>query len=144
MAEYGIEPIDLAVVNLYPFTSDPGIQLIDIGGPTMVRAAAKNHAFVGVVVDPADYEPVLAEITAEGSLTPATRRRLARTRSPRSRLRRCDRHLVRRIVRRGDDAPVLPPSMHLSLELAQPLRYGENPHQQGARYRRAVARAGGT
>ena len=66
MAEYDIEPIDLVVVNLYPFTSDPGIQLIDIGGPAMVRAAAKNHAFVGVVVDPADYEPVLAEITARG------------------------------------------------------------------------------
>ena len=82
MAEYGIEPIDLVVVNLYPFTSDPSIELIDIGGPAMVRAAAKNHAHVGVVVDPADYEPVLDEIRADGALTPATRRRLARTRSP--------------------------------------------------------------
>ena len=62
MADHGIEPIDLVVVNLYPFASDPGIELIDIGGPAMVRAAAKNHAHVGVVVDPADYEPVLAEL----------------------------------------------------------------------------------
>ena len=58
LAAYGIEPISLVVVNLYPFSSDPGIELIDIGGPAMVRAAAKNHAHVGVVVDPADYEPV--------------------------------------------------------------------------------------
>ena len=55
MAHHGIEPIDLVVVNLYPFSSDPGIELIDIGGPAMVRAAAKNHAHVGVLVDPADY-----------------------------------------------------------------------------------------
>ena len=55
LAEHGIEPIDLVVVNLYPFASDPGIELIDIGGPTMVRAAAKNHAHVGVVVNPAAW-----------------------------------------------------------------------------------------
>ena len=64
LEEHGIEPIALVVVNLYPFASDPGIELIDIGGPAMVRAAAKNHAHVGVVVDPADYEPVLAELRA--------------------------------------------------------------------------------
>ena len=55
LAEHGIEPIALVVVNLYPFASDPSVELIDIGGPAMVRAAAKNHAHVGVVVDPADY-----------------------------------------------------------------------------------------
>ena len=78
LAEYGIEPISLVVVNLYPFASDPGIELIDIGGPALVRAAAKNHAHVGVVVDPRDYEPVVAEIRQHGGLTDATRRRLAR------------------------------------------------------------------
>ena len=76
--EHGIEPIALVVVNLYPFASDPGVELIDIGGPAMVRAAAKNHAHVGVVVDPADYATVLDELRAAGRLRAATRRRLAR------------------------------------------------------------------
>src|SRR6478609_3514439 len=78
MAEHGIEPIDLVVVNLYPFDSNPSLELIDIGGPAMVRAAAKNHAHVGVVVDPADYAAVLDELRAAGALSAATRRRLAR------------------------------------------------------------------
>ena len=78
MAVHGIEPIDLVVVNLYPFTSSPGIETIDIGGPAMVRAAAKNHAHVGVVVDPRDYGVVLDEIRLQGSLSVDTRRRLAR------------------------------------------------------------------
>ena len=59
--EYGIEPIDLVICNLYPFRSDPSVELIDIGGPTMVRAAAKNHDSVGIVVDPEDYATVVAE-----------------------------------------------------------------------------------
>src|SRR5271167_3573795 len=74
----GIGLIDLVVCNLYPFSSDPSIELIDVGGPTMVRAAAKNFAHVGVVVSPADYEGVLAELREVGSLSAATRRRLAR------------------------------------------------------------------
>ncbi len=69
MERHGIEGIDLVVSNLYPFSSDPSIELIDIGGPAMVRAAAKNHAHVGVVVDPADYTPVLDEIRAKGGLS---------------------------------------------------------------------------
>ena len=70
-------------VNLYPFTREPGIEMIDIGGPAMVRAAAKNHAHVGIVVDPADYEPVLDELRAGGRAVGATRRGLARRpRSP--------------------------------------------------------------
>ena len=72
MTAHDIEPIALVVVNLYPFSSNPSIELIDIGGPAMVRAAAKNHAHVGVVVNPADYHAVLAEITAHGALTAAT------------------------------------------------------------------------
>ena len=79
LEQYGIEPIDLVVVNLYPFGSNPGIELIDIGGPAMVRAAAKNHAHVAVVVDPADYATVLAEVAADGAISRATRRALART-----------------------------------------------------------------
>jgi phosphoribosylaminoimidazolecarboxamide formyltransferase/IMP cyclohydrolase len=63
---------------LYPFSSDPSIELIDVGGPTMVRAAAKNHEHVGIVTSPADYGVVLEELRASGSLSAATRRRLAR------------------------------------------------------------------
>ena len=132
----GIVPIDLVVGNLYPFTSDPGIELIDIGGPTMVRAAAKNHAHVGVVVDPADYRPVLDELRAVGSLSDATRRRLARS---------AFAHTAAydaAIVTWFDEDPssdhannLLKPSLHLALDLVQDLRYGENPHQVGARYR---------
>jgi hypothetical protein len=68
---HGIDPIDLVVGNLYPFSAQPGIEMIDIGGPTMVRAAAKNHAHVGVVVDPADYDVVLVELQNAGHLSPA-------------------------------------------------------------------------
>src|SRR3954467_5955286 len=74
-----VELIDIVVCNLYPFRSDPSIELIDVGGPTMVRAAAKNHAHVGVLVDPAEYAPALAELRAGAALSPATRARLART-----------------------------------------------------------------
>ena len=134
----GIVPIDLVVGNLYPFTSDPGIELIDIGGPTMVRAAAKNHAHVGVVVDPADYRTVLAELRAVGSLSDATRRRLARS---------AFAHTAAydaAIVAWFDEDPssdhanaLLKPSLHLALDRVHDLRYGENPHQAGARYRAA-------
>ena len=134
----GIVPIDLVVGNLYPFTSDPGIELIDIGGPTMVRAAAKNHAHVGVVVDPADYRPVLDELRAVGSLSDATRRRLARS---------AFAHTAAydaAIVAWFDEDPssdhandLLKPSLHLALDRVHDLRYGENPHQAGARYRAA-------
>ena len=74
----GIDPIDLVIANLYPFEASPGIETIDIGGPTMVRAAAKNHGHVGVVADPADYSSVLDELRSDGRLSPATRARLAR------------------------------------------------------------------
>ncbi|MEC8873708.1 MAG: bifunctional phosphoribosylaminoimidazolecarboxamide formyltransferase/IMP cyclohydrolase [Actinomycetota bacterium] len=134
----GIVPIDLVVGNLYPFMSDPGIEFIDIGGPTMVRAAAKNHAHVGVVVDPADYRTVLDEIRAVGSLSDATRRRLARS---------AFAHTAAydaAIVAWFDEDPssdhandLLKPSLHLALDRVHDLRYGENPHQAGARYRAA-------
>ncbi len=141
MEAYGITPIDLVVGNLYPFAADPGIELIDIGGPAMVRAAAKNHAFVGVVVDPADYDGVVAELTADGVLSDTTRRRLARDAFAHT--AEYDAAIVTWFDE--SDAPpapdeqVLPDSIHLSLEKAQPLRYGENPHQEGARYRQVGA-----
>jgi len=125
----GIDPIDLVVCNLYPFRSDPSVELIDIGGPTMVRAAAKNFAHVGVVVSPADYTEVLDELRRHGALSDETRRRLARA---------AFAHTAgydAAIVRWLDDGELLAPTIHLTLERAEVLRYGENPHQHGARYR---------
>ncbi len=138
MADHGIVPIDLVVVNLYPFASDPGIELIDIGGPALARAAAKNHAHVGVVVDPAEYGPVVAELRERGELAEATRRRLARAAFAHTAA--YDAAIVtwfdeERPDRPDGAHPSLPATIHLALEHAQPLRYGENPHQEGARYR---------
>jgi phosphoribosylaminoimidazolecarboxamide formyltransferase/IMP cyclohydrolase len=128
MAEHGIEPIDLVVCNLYPFASNPSIELIDIGGPAMVRAAAKNHGFVAVVVDPADYTAVLDEVRADGAISAATRRRLARDAF--AQIAAYDAQIATWF-----DDSVLPEKLHLSLTKVQSLRYGENPHQGGARYR---------
>jgi phosphoribosylaminoimidazolecarboxamide formyltransferase/IMP cyclohydrolase len=143
----GIGLIDLVVCNLYPFTSDPSIELIDVGGPTMVRAAAKNHDHVAVVVDPADYPAILEELRADGSISLDTRRRLARQAFAHT--AGYDAAIVAWLDEReqesrtaaGNGAPdlevaaLLPDSIHLTLERAGSLRYGENPHQHGARYR---------
>ena len=139
---HGIQPISLLVANLYPFGSDPadfqhgggrGEDLIDIGGPAMTRAAAKNHAHVGIVVDPADYDAVLAEITSAGSLSDETRRRLARKAFATTSA--YDASVVSWFDASAPPDEKLPPTIHLSLERVQDLRYGENPHQVGARYR---------
>ncbi|HZU81136.1 MAG TPA: bifunctional phosphoribosylaminoimidazolecarboxamide formyltransferase/IMP cyclohydrolase [Acidimicrobiales bacterium] len=138
LARQGIEPIDLVVCNLYPFGADPSIEMIDVGGPTMVRAAAKNHAHVGVVVDPADYPVVLAELQADGRLSDATRRRLALAAFAHTAA--YDAAIVRWLEAEGPDAPApaadatLPATLTLELARVQELRYGENPHQVGARY----------
>jgi phosphoribosylaminoimidazolecarboxamide formyltransferase/IMP cyclohydrolase len=133
MAEYGIEPIALVVVNLYPFASQPGIELIDIGGPAMVRASAKNHAHVAVVVDPADYPVVLDEIRAGGEVTPSTRRRFARDAFAHTAA--YDAAIVTWFDQTEPEPEPLPRTIHVALERAEVLRYGENPHQRGARYR---------
>ena len=78
LAEHDITAIDLVVSNLYPFDSNPSIELIDIGGPSMVRAAAKNHEHVGVLTSPSQYDAVLEEIVSTGTLSDATRHALAR------------------------------------------------------------------
>lgn len=133
----GIEPIDIVVCNLYPFSSDPSIELIDVGGPTMVRAAAKNFAHVAVLTSPRQYDGVLAELREHGAVSLATRRALARA---------AFAHTTAydgAIVSWFDDVDLgvgtperaLPETLHLSLERADVLRYGENPHQVGARYR---------
>ena len=148
LEQLGIEPIALAVVNLYPFSSAPGIELIDVGGPTMVRAAAKNHAHVAVVVDPAQYDGVLAELRTAGAVSAATRRRLARDAFAHTAA--YDAAIVTWFDSTdstdstdggsaAEDA--MPRSLHLALDRVQSLRYGENPHQQGARYRMSGARS---
>jgi len=147
MATYGIEAIDLVVANLYPFSSNPSIELIDIGGPAMVRAAAKNHQFVGIVTDPADYDGVLAEIRADGTLSPATRRRLAR--AAYATTAAYDAQIVDWLDADGPESSMtsedatsgaaeapaeLPATISITLDRREVLRYGENPHQVGARY----------
>jgi phosphoribosylaminoimidazolecarboxamide formyltransferase / IMP cyclohydrolase len=137
LAEYGIEPIDLVVSNLYPFATEPSVELIDIGGPAMVRAAAKNHAYVGVVTDPSQYEMVLADLRAGGELTAATRRRLALEAFRRTAA--YDAEIVAWLAaddqaRRDAPSPELPETFSITLDRRQVLRYGENPHQLGARY----------
>jgi phosphoribosylaminoimidazolecarboxamide formyltransferase/IMP cyclohydrolase len=133
LKQQGIEPIDLVVCNLYPFRANPSIELIDVGGPTMVRAAAKNHAHVGIIVDPADYGPVLDELRREGAVSATTRLRLARAAFAHTAAYDAAIATWFDELQEGNDP--LPPTVHLALEKAQPLRYGENPHQQGARYR---------
>ena len=133
MERYGIEPIDLVVVNLYPFEAGPGVENIDIGGPALIRAAAKNHRHVGVVCDPSDYRAVLDEIRSEGWLSGATRQALARKAFARTAA--YDGTIVSWLDDRDGEA-LLPPTLHLSLERSGVLRYGENPDQPAASYRR--------
>jgi phosphoribosylaminoimidazolecarboxamide formyltransferase/IMP cyclohydrolase len=144
IARQGIDLIDLVVCNLYPFHSDPSIEMIDVGGPTMVRAAAKNYDHVGVVVDPSDYASVIGELTTNGALSAVTRRRLARKAFAHTSaydeaivdwFDQGDLDVKEKVAEDGprDD---LPTTITISLERAGELRYGENPHQHGARYRR--------
>ncbi len=136
LQDNNIETIDLVVCNLYPFQVEPGIENIDIGGPTMVRAAAKNHGYVGVVVDPKDYDIVLVELQNAGKLSPGTRRMLARKAFAHTTA--YDAAIVSWLDdtdQSNDAEDPLPDSIHLALERVHDLRYGENPHQVGARYR---------
>ncbi len=136
LAAAGITPIDLVFCNLYPFAARPSIETIDVGGPAMVRAAAKNHAHVGVVVDPGDYPSVLAELAGGAGLGEATRRRLARAAFAHTAA--YDAAIAAWLA--PADGEVLPPRLALALERAEALRYGENPHQAAARYRVAGTR----
>jgi len=139
MQAHGIHPIDLVVINLYPFAAtiakpdcsyEDAIENIDIGGPAMLRAAAKNHARVTVLVDPADYASVLGELRA-GPVTEATRRRLA------AKTYAHTAHydaLVAGWLRRQQDDMSIPDTLTPALQKKQELRYGENPHQVAAFY----------
>jgi len=143
MAQHGIEPIDLLVVNLYPFeqtTASPdcsmaeAIENIDIGGPAMLRAAAKNHEHVAAVVDPSDYYDVLRALREDKGTKLQLRRKLAA--KVYAHTARYDGAVANWLGARtqGDDADQFPPTLHLSYERQAVLRYGENPHQNGALY----------
>ena len=155
LARLGGEPIDLVCVNLYPFeatVAKPGasheeiVENIDIGGPSMVRSAAKNHARVAIVCDPADYDAVLAEITASGEVSLATRKRLAAKAFALTAAydAAISGYLSSRPDEEGEGAGAshYPRYLTLPFERAYTLRYGENPHQTGAFYRERSARKG--
>lgn len=145
-ASHEIGLIDLVVVNLYPFketilrpdvTYDLAVENIDIGGPSMLRSAAKNHASVTVVVDPADYEVVLGEIEKQGSTTYETRQRLAA---------KVFRHTAAydALIAEYFTAQVgetKPEKLTLTYDLKQPMRYGENPQQDADFYQNALPTA---
>jgi phosphoribosylaminoimidazolecarboxamide formyltransferase/IMP cyclohydrolase len=137
LATYGIQPFDLVVSNLYPFAQRPDIETIDVGGPAMVRAAAKNHAFVTVVTDASQYAPLLAELDANNNTVGDDTRRafaLAAFASTAA----FDAQIVAWLQR--DE--LLPQYAELALErTGEVLRYGENPHQHAARYRVAGTRS---
>jgi phosphoribosylaminoimidazolecarboxamide formyltransferase / IMP cyclohydrolase len=144
MKEHDIPPIDMVVVNLYPFaqavakpgcTMEDAIENIDIGGPAMVRAAAKNHAFVAVVTDPADYRPLIAQLAdSRGRLGADERFRLAAKAF--SHTAEYDGTISNWLTARSADGAVreFPDRFNLQLRIAQRLRYGENPHQSAAFY----------
>src|SRR5262245_60741259 len=158
LATHGIEPIDLLVINLYPFaqaiareqcTLDDAIENIDIGGPAMLRAAAKNWPDVGVVIDPADYPQVLAELDA-GGLTRATRFALAK--KVFAHTAAYDGAIANYLGALADDAHFrtdavparaeYPALFNLQVVKTQDMRYGENPHQSAAFYREHDPAAG--
>lgn len=153
MAEHDIEPIDLLVVNLYPFaqtvarpdvTMDDAIENIDIGGPAMLRAAAKNHDRVLVVTDPADYAELIDTLREHGGTTLALRRRLAaRAYAQTARYDGMIADWLGAHVSEEEEATPFPPSIHLGMDRASTLRYGENPHQGAALYTEPGAPAEG-
>ncbi|HWT11404.1 MAG TPA: bifunctional phosphoribosylaminoimidazolecarboxamide formyltransferase/IMP cyclohydrolase [Allosphingosinicella sp.] len=140
LAEHGIAPIDLVVVNLYPFARtvargagrDEIIENIDIGGPSMVRSAAKNHAHVAIVTDPADYPELVAALDSSGGMTSLDlRRRLAAKAFAAT---AAYDSAISQWFAFADQGLLFPESLTLAMRLGAGLRYGENPHQQAALY----------
>ena len=149
--EHGISPIDLVVVNLYPFeataakpglTAEELIENIDIGGPTMLRSAAKNFESVTVVCDPADYELVASELESSGTVSTTLFRRMELAKKVFATTARYDGQIAMEMDRLGFDhdgvnlteMPIFPDYVHVTLRRQHGLRYGENPHQHAALY----------
>ncbi|HWL13386.1 MAG TPA: bifunctional phosphoribosylaminoimidazolecarboxamide formyltransferase/IMP cyclohydrolase [Ureibacillus sp.] len=146
LSEHKIDPIQIVCVNLYPFqqtiarpdvTVEEAIENIDIGGPTMLRASAKNHQYVTVVVDPSDYSTVVEELKTNTAVTFETRRKLA------AKVFRHTASYDAMIAQYMTDLTEesTPEKLTVTYELAQSLRYGENPHQKAAFYRRPLGSA---
>ena len=148
ISELGIETIDLVIINLYPFketiskenvTLEEAIENIDIGGPTMIRAAAKNYGDVAVVVNPGDYEAVLSELRATGSVSKETKFNLAY---------KVFEHtayydtLIANYLREKCSSDVFPDKLTLTYEKAWDMRYGENPHQKAVFYKEPLQSGG--
>jgi phosphoribosylaminoimidazolecarboxamide formyltransferase/IMP cyclohydrolase len=138
--KHGIAPIDLVVVNLYPFEAtvergagrDDIIENIDIGGPSMVRSSAKNHAFVTIVTDPADYEELVAELERNAGATSLEfRRRMA---AKAFAVTAAYDSAISQWFAFADQGQLFPPGFTLAMKLGSELRYGENPHQKAALY----------
>lgn len=139
--ELGIEPIDMVVINLYPFKQtilkenvklEEAIENIDIGGPTMLRAAAKNYQDVAVIVDPKDYDLVLEEIRSKGDVSPETKFKLA------YKVFEHTSHydtLIAKYLRDKLGEDTFPETLSLTFEKVQEMRYGENPHQKAVFYK---------
>ncbi|MGH8147446.1 MAG: bifunctional phosphoribosylaminoimidazolecarboxamide formyltransferase/IMP cyclohydrolase [Rhodanobacteraceae bacterium] len=151
MRELAIAPIDLLVVNLYPFartvahagvTYEDAIEQIDIGGPAMLRAGAKNHERVTVVCEPGDYAELIETLRRDGGTSFEQRRRYAARVFAHT--ARYDGMIADWLIARADGEPseAYPPTLHLALRRAQEMRYGENPHQAAALYREGAAIAG--
>jgi phosphoribosylaminoimidazolecarboxamide formyltransferase / IMP cyclohydrolase len=150
MTRHGIEPIDMLIVNLYPFretvadpecTIDEAIENIDIGGPAMLRAAAKNHAAVTVLVEPADYEAVLTALKAAGEIPYEMRFRLAAKAF--AHVASYDSAVAYWLGWRSElDGALLPEELVLPARKVRSLRYGENPHQRAAVYSVGLPRKG--
>jgi phosphoribosylaminoimidazolecarboxamide formyltransferase/IMP cyclohydrolase len=133
MHTHNIEPIALAAINLYPFSSNPSIELIDVGGPAMVRAAAKNYAHVAVVTEPTQYDAIIEAIRTSGSVPPALRQQLAAQAFATTAA--YDAQVAQWFATATNTtSSELPQRITLNLVREQTLRYGENPHQRGARY----------
>lgn len=146
MSDHRIDGIELLVVNLYPFEETVAkggdfaecIENIDIGGPAMIRAAAKNHRFVGVVTDPADYDIVLGEIESAGALAGDTKKRLSAKAFAKTAA--YDSAISAWFAKQNGET--FPKDVSIAGRLDAVLRYGENPHQQAAYYRTGAPRAG--
>ncbi|HWK35579.1 bifunctional phosphoribosylaminoimidazolecarboxamide formyltransferase/IMP cyclohydrolase [Sphingomonas sp.] len=138
MTEHGIGPIDLVVVNLYPFAQtvakgadrDEIIENIDIGGPSMVRSAAKNHASVAIVTDPADYPALIAELDAGGTTFASRRRFAAKAYAATA----AYDSMISSWFSFADQGEAFPDDLSFAMKRGQALRYGENPHQSAAFY----------
>ena len=157
IAAHGIVPIDLVVVNLYPFaetiarpsvTREEAVENIDIGGPSMIRSAAKNHASVAVVVSPSDYSAILGELQrSDGTLSQATRSRLAAQAFAHTAAydATITRYLAAQLPADGEETQAgqgFPDLLTLAFTKVQDLRYGENPHQKAAFYREPASNGG--